>query len=123
MRRSLVILSILMGSTLGLVRSAAGAMTRSVNCDQGQTIQAAVDTATTRADRLEIFVTGSCDEDVMIRREAVAIDGGGAARIIGRVTVFADNVWLYKPYDCGAWKTSQCRLGQRSPVVRCPGRQ
>jgi parallel beta-helix repeat protein len=70
-------------------------MTRSVNCDEGQSIQAVLETATTRADRLEVLVTGTCNEDVTIRRSPVTIDGGGNAVIVGEVAVMADNVWLY----------------------------
>lgn len=87
--------AIFAGAALGLAGPPCLAMTRSVNCDEGKTIQAAVDTATTRADRLEIFVTGTCNEDITIRRAAVTIDGGGVTTIVGRVSVFADNVWLY----------------------------
>ena len=83
------------GAVLGLTALPCMAMTRSVDCDEGQTIQAAIETATTRADRLEIFVTGTCNEDLIVRRAAITIDGGGAATVVGRVSIFADNVWLY----------------------------
>ena len=95
MKRYLFASTVVAGAALGLTGLPCLAMTRSVNCDKGETIQAAIETATTRADRLEIFASGTCHEDIVIRRAAVTIDGGGAATIVGRVSVFADNVWLY----------------------------
>lgn len=95
MKRYLFASTVVAGAALGLTGLPCLAMTRSVNCDKGETIQAAIETATTRADRLEILASGTCHEDIVIRRAAVTIDGGGAATIVGRVSVFADNVWLY----------------------------
>jgi len=85
----------MIGLTLGLAVSPVDAMTRSVDCDKGQTIQAAIEKSEARAERLEIFVSGICDENVVIRRSEVTIDGGGTTTIRGQVSVFADNVWLY----------------------------
>ena len=95
MSRQIVIASTLSALALGLVALPAGAMTRSVNCDKGQTIQAAIEKSESRAERLEIFVSGTCDEVLVIRRSEVTIDGGGATTIRGQVNVFADNAWLY----------------------------
>lgn len=95
MSRLLVVSSALVGLTCGLVAWPAGAMTRLVNCDVGQTIQAAIEKSESRAERLEILVSGTCNENVVIRRSEVTIDGGSAATIRGQVSVFANNVWLY----------------------------
>lgn len=95
MNKLLAVSSTMIGLTLGLAVSPVDAMTRSVDCDKGQTIQAAIEKSEARAERLEIFVSGICDENVVIRRSEVTIDGGGTTTIRGQVSVFADNVWLY----------------------------
>lgn len=70
----------------------AHAVTKNVNCDAGQTISDALEKAKGTADRLEIFVTGECNEDtITIRRDQVWIYGDGDAAIIGRVRVFSAN--------------------------------
>lgn len=95
MRKRILILATVFGIALGLAALPAGAMTRTVNCDKGETIQAAIEKSESRAERLEILVSGTCDESLVIRRSEVTIDGGGSATLLGPVSVFADNVWLY----------------------------
>ncbi len=94
MNRSLVATT-LIGLSLCVTAPSVSAMTRSVDCDKGQTIQAAIEKSESRAERLEIFVSGICNEDVVIRRSELTIEGGSTATIKGRVSVFADDVWLY----------------------------
>ena len=74
---------------------AAQALTRYVDCDEGQTISDAIDKAASRADRLEIFVSGTCREAVLVRRSDVTIDGMGTAIVEGRISALADRVWIY----------------------------
>ena len=68
----------------------AQAATKNVNCDEGQTIGHAIETAKGNADRLEIFVTGTCNEQyINLRRDHVWITGQDGALINGTVRVFA----------------------------------
>lgn len=73
----------------------ASAKERFVDCDEGQSIQEQLDKAPSATiERLEIYVSGTCEERVIIRRDAVTIDGD--AIIIGDIRVFqASDVWLY----------------------------
>jgi len=71
------------------------AIARYVNCDEGQTITDAIEKAASRADRLEIFVSGTCQEAVLVRRSDVTIDGMGTAIVEGRISALADRVWIY----------------------------
>ena len=81
MDRRLPISTAIAALALGLAALPVSAMTRTVNCDKGQTIQAAIEKSESRAERLEIFVSGTCNENVVIRRSEVTIDGGGATTI------------------------------------------
>lgn len=80
---------------LALIASPASAIERFVDCDKGQSIQKALDTApTAKGDRFEIFVSGICEERVQIRKDAVTISGD--ATVIGDIRVFqASDVWLF----------------------------
>lgn len=70
----------------------AQAATKNVNCDEGQTIGHALETAKGNADRLEIFVTGTCNEQyINLRRDHVWITGQDGALINGTVRVFGAN--------------------------------
>lgn len=70
----------------------AQAATKNVNCDKGQTIGHALETAKGNADRLEIFVTGTCNEQyISLRRDHVWITGQDGALINGTVRVFGSN--------------------------------
>ena len=77
-----------------LVGAPAGAAARSVDCDEGDSIQDAIDRAPAAgARRFEINVTGTCEERVVIRRDSVTIEGD--ATIVGTVLLFqATGVWL-----------------------------
>lgn len=70
----------------------AQAATKNVNCDEGQTIGHVLETAKGNADRLEIFVTGTCNEQyINLRRDHVWITGQDGALINGTVRVFGAN--------------------------------
>ena len=95
MKKSISVMFAVLSIGFGLAPPSAGAMTRRVDCDKGETIAAAIEKSESRAERLEVFVSGTCDENLVIRRSEVTIDGGGAMTIRGQVSVFAHNVWLY----------------------------
>ena len=65
-----------------------------VKCDQGQTLQAAIDRADRTARPLAINFTGTCTENLSIGRSRLAIDGAGAGRIVGQVRNFGANITL-----------------------------
>ncbi len=67
----------------------AHAATKYVNCDEGDTIGHALETAKGSADQLDIIVTGTCEEEpITIRRDRVWITGENGAVINGTVRVF-----------------------------------
>ncbi len=84
---------LLLATLIGLFYFAApaNAATKHVNCDRGQTISKAIETATGSADLLEITVSGECNETVTIRRDRVWITGDPSAQINGTVRVFSSN--------------------------------
>jgi hypothetical protein len=69
----------------------AHAATKHVNCYEGQTISAALETAKGSADVLEIFVSGFCDERITVPRDRVTIQGDGTAVINGGFRIFSKN--------------------------------
>lgn len=76
-------------AALGIVlfTSPAGAVEKKVNCDKGQSIQAALETATGTAEGLVIRVSGTCNEFVTISRDRVSIVGENGATIVGQVSI------------------------------------
>jgi hypothetical protein len=94
MQKSLVVAFSVIGLGLGLAVPEVSAMTRYVNCDAGQTIQDAIEKSESRAERLEIFVKGTCRGDITIRRPDVTIDGNNETTIAGSINVFASTTWL-----------------------------
>jgi hypothetical protein len=82
-------------ASIGLFSLPAFAATQSVNCDRGQTISKALESAKGSADRLEILVSGTCRENVTIRRNSVSVFGNPAATIEGTLTVFSSSAaWI-----------------------------
>jgi hypothetical protein len=80
---------------IGLVFQPALAATHRVKCDSGKTISKALETSAGSAERLELLVTGTCKEDVTIRRNSVTIAGDPGAAIDGTVRVFSSTaVWI-----------------------------
>jgi len=86
---SKVLCTLLFG--LFIVTSPAFAATHHVNCDKGKTISKALETAKGSAQVFEILVSGTCVEDVTIRRDNVYIVGNPDATIEGFVRVFSSS--------------------------------
>ena len=87
MKFSSAFLVTLAGLGIAAISPEAAAMTRHVNCDAGQTITDAIEKSASRADTLEIIVEGTCEENVVIGRDYVVINGGGTAVIVGVVRI------------------------------------
>ena len=82
-------------AALFVICGQAFASERTVNCDEGDSLQKAVDTGAGSAAPVNINVTGYCTEDVLITRDGVSINGDGNAVIDGRVSVRgADNLLI-----------------------------
>jgi len=69
----------------------ANAVTRTVDCDKGQTIQSAIGKGQGSAEQLVINVSGLCEGDVLIRRDDVTINGNNSATISGTISLQAVN--------------------------------
>jgi len=67
------------------------AQTKHVNCDNGESISDALNSAIGRAGQMDIYVSGDCTENVIIRRSLVWIYGEPTAVIRGQVSVFSAN--------------------------------
>jgi len=72
---------------IGLFATSVSAANRTVNCDEGQSIQDALEKGRGSAAELYIDVSGSCEEVVTIKRDDVTIDGGETATVIGSILV------------------------------------
>ena len=85
---------LLLAVFVGLLFAAAPAHAghRIVNCDDGDSLQRAIDKGAGSARSIEIELLGNCYEDVQIDRDRVAIVGNGATTIVGTVRVFGRNV-------------------------------
>lgn len=82
-------------AALFLICAQAFAGERTVNCDKGDSLQKAIDAGAGSAAPIEIHVTGTCVEDLLIARDRVAILGDGNTLISGQVTVRgADNLTI-----------------------------
>ena len=70
--------------------------TRYVNCDKGRSLERVIELADKRSGQLNVYVRGTCNETVTIRRSRVWIYGVDDAVIYGRVNVFeASNVRFF----------------------------
>ena len=58
-----------------------------VNCDEGASLQKAIDSGAGSAARREIYVTGFCEENLLISRDRISILGDGDTVISGRIVV------------------------------------
>lgn len=58
-----------------------------VNCDEGDSLQKAIDSGAGSAAEKEIYVTGYCEENVRIVRDKVTLIGDGNTVINGRILV------------------------------------
>jgi hypothetical protein len=73
----------------------AFAAPRVVNCDDGDSLQKALDSGAGSAKRLEIELLGTCYESVTLSRDHVAISGDGNTTIVGQFRLFSsDQVFL-----------------------------
>lgn len=83
----------LVAAALSLTLGQAIAGERAVNCDDGDSLQNAIDAGAGSAKDVDILVTGVCVEDLLITRDRVSISGNGNAVIDGQITVRgADNL-------------------------------
>jgi len=80
-------ITVAMITSIGLFATSASAANRTVNCDEGQSIQDAVEKGKGSAAPLYIDVSGSCEEVVTITRDDVTIDGGETATVTGTINV------------------------------------
>ena len=68
---------------------------RVVNCDDGDSLQEAIEAGPGSAKDVDIFVTGTCEGDLFINRDRISIRGDGFTVIDGQVRVRgADNLGL-----------------------------
>ena len=70
------------GLTLVFGQAFAGEI--NVNCDEGDSLQKAIDSGAGSAARREIFVTGFCEENLLISRDRISFRGDGNTVISGR---------------------------------------
>ena len=61
--------------SIAFFASQAGAITRNVDCNKGQSIQSALDKGQSNAEPLVIEVRGTCDESITISRDDVTLLG------------------------------------------------
>ena len=71
-----------------LAATSAHAGVRVVNCDEGDSLQNAIDAGAGSAKVIEIELYGTCEEDIRINRDGVAIVGDGATVIDGDVRLY-----------------------------------
>ena len=72
---------------LTLVFGPAFAGEINVNCDEGDSLQKAIDSGAGSAARREIFVTGFCEEDLLISKDRISFLGDGNTVISGQIVV------------------------------------
>jgi len=87
MKKLCISIAVAMVSCIGLFATSASAANRTVNCDEGQSIQDALEKGKGSAAPLYIDVSGSCEEVVTITRDDVTIDGGETATVTGTINV------------------------------------
>ena len=87
MKKLCLKIAVAMIASIGLFATSASAANRTVNCDEGQSIQDAVERGKGSAAPLYINVSGSCEEVVTITRDDVTIDGSETATVTGTINV------------------------------------
>ena len=60
---------------------------KNVNCDKGDSIQNAIDAGAGSAARKVVYVTGFCEEDLLITRDNISLLGDGNTMISGHIRV------------------------------------
>ena len=73
------------GLTLVFGQAFAGEI--NVNCDEGDSLQKAIDSGAGSAAQRAIYVTGFCEEDLLITRDNIALLGDGNTMISGQIRV------------------------------------
>jgi len=73
------------GLTLVFGQAFAGEI--NANCDEGDSLQKAIDSGAGSAAQREIFVTGFCEGDLLISRDNIALLGDGNTMISGNIRV------------------------------------
>lgn len=87
MKKLCLKVGVAMIASIGLFATSASAANRTVDCDEGQSIQNAVERGKGSAAPLYIDVSGSCEEVVTITRDDVTIDGSETATVTGTINV------------------------------------
>ena len=82
---------LLVATALFFICGQALAGVRTVDCDDGDSLQKAIDAGGGSAALIEIFVTGTCEEDLLITRDRVVIDGDRNTVIDGQVRIRGAN--------------------------------
>lgn len=83
---------IAISSCVGLFSTAADAQRgHTVDCESGDSIQAALDKQVGHAGSISIDVTGTCEESVLIKRDDVTINGNNNATVIGTISIHGGN--------------------------------
>ena len=80
--------------SLLLISSTANSQAKSVDCDKGHSLQAAIDKSASSAGSHVVFVRGECEEIITILRDRLVIDGNNEATIKGTVRVFGARTTL-----------------------------
>lgn len=79
---------------LFLAATSAHAGVPVVNCDEGDSLQQAIDSGAGSAKPLEIELLGTCYEDVRIERDRISIMGNGDTTIVGQINATDSDVIL-----------------------------
>ena len=104
---------------LGSVGSAQADLGRKVNCDAGQSLTGALEASDGYGGKLNITVSGTCEESITIDRDRVNIMGEDGAIIIGRIAVFGPaNVTLQNLAITGPSDGIVVRAG-RTRILGC----
>jgi hypothetical protein len=87
-------LAVTIAAGLILAATSAQAGVRVVNCDEGDSLQEAIDAGAGSAKPLEIELLGTCYEEVEITRDRISIIGNGDTTIVGRIRAIDSDVIL-----------------------------
>jgi len=91
MKRKDIIALASVAACLLLAAATVHAQTKHVNCDAGESISDALNSAGGRSGQMDIYVRGDCNENVVIRRSLVWIYGESQTVIHGQVSLFSAN--------------------------------
>lgn len=94
MTRNICFTMVLAAIGLTLNLSSANAAVHTVDCAKDQSIQRVIDTALSSAAPLEIYFSGTCEENLRITRDRLILDGNNEGTISGLVSIFTAAVTL-----------------------------